>query len=39
MHVSASNPQTRFSRVAQSHFVNAICCTAATPTDGERTLR
>jgi hypothetical protein len=37
--VSASNPQTRFSRVAQSHVVNAICCTAATPADGERTLR
>ncbi|MBK6534621.1 MAG: hypothetical protein IPF99_35255 [Deltaproteobacteria bacterium] len=31
VHVSASNPQTRFSSVAQSHFVSAICCTAATP--------
>jgi hypothetical protein len=38
-HVSASKPQTRFSRVAQSHFVNAICCTAATAIDAGRTLR
>jgi hypothetical protein len=39
VHVSASNPQTRFSSVAQSHVVNAICCTAATPADGGRTGR
>ena len=39
VHVSASNPQTRFSSVAQSHVVNAICCTAATPADDGRTWR
>jgi hypothetical protein len=32
-------PQTRFSKVAWSHVVNPICCTAATPADGERSSR
>jgi hypothetical protein len=36
--VSASNPQTRFSRVAQSHVVSPARCTAEMPAVPVRTV-
>jgi hypothetical protein len=36
VHTSASNTQTRFSKVAQSHVVSPIYGAGATPADGGR---